>query len=339
MSIEKKQYKNNLFFYTILKNLIKIKLSDLKINQLILSIEQNHGLGIDMFKSTLLSTIVSPKIKAYSDYVSFINMINEETFQIWKDLTKLSCELLLIKNLVIEEAKLYARNEYDKDISKIDDHLCFEYDSINLELPYGQRVIAALLVFATTDLKRKANFFLENSQRNIETIDDLIEKTFNKYQINANNIFMIIIDESINQSIISSAGISYEDRVRNALNKVSDNVRSRVHDANIASVEYDFVFDLAGKKYGVSAKRTLRERYKQNFEDVHQLDVDGVFVITLGIDLNQEKLTNILQRHGYFVVVAHELYEQYDYFKNNKRVISSKNFNQKYLKNYFSKLS
>ena len=27
-------------------------------------------------------------------------------------------------------------------------------------------------------------------------------------------------------------------------------------------------------KIGVSAKRTLRERYKQNFEDIDQLDVD-----------------------------------------------------------------
>lgn len=48
---------------------------------------------------------------------------------------------------------------------------------------------------------------------------------------------------------------------------------------------------------GVSAKRTLRERYKQNFENNNLLgDVDYMVLITLGIDLNKDKMDNILAK-------------------------------------------
>ena len=48
---------------------------------------------------------------------------------------------------------------------------------------------------------------------------------------------------------------------------------------------------------GVSAKRTLRQRYKQNFENNNLLgDVDYMVLITLGIDLNKDKMDNILAK-------------------------------------------
>ena len=87
----------------------------------------------------------------------------------------------------------------------------------------------------------------------------------------------------------------------------------------------------------MSAKRTLRERYKQNFEDVNQLSVDAMFLVTLGIDLNEEKLNNIMQRHGYFIVISQEVYDSKSYFKKSKRVISSKDFNKETLQKLFSK--
>ena len=137
-------------------------------------------------------------------------------------------------------------------------------------------------------------------------------------------MFMIIVDESINQSIRSDAGQSYEDRVYSLLMTLSDKVEGHSHDKLIPSVEYDFTFDIDGNKYGVSAKRTLRERYKQNFEDIDFLTVDAMFLITLGIDLNEDKLNNILQKKGQYVIVAEEVYEAKEYLKNSPRVISSK---------------
>ena len=53
--------------------------------------------------------------------------------------------------------------------------------------------------------------------------------------------------------------------------------------------------------------------------------------------LNEEKLNNIMQRHGYYVVVAQEIYDSKQYFKKNGRVISSKNFNKESLKKLFNK--
>lgn len=57
-----------------------------------------------------------------------------------------------------------------------------------------------------------------------------------------------------------------------------------------------------------------------------------MFLITLGIDLNKDKLNNILQKNGQFVIVADEVYEAKDYLKNNPRVLSSKNIKKETIK-------
>ena len=253
----------------------------------------------------------------------------------WCDLTILSIELLLSKRSLLDEVKEYSNSQYDRSIADIEDKLSLGYDYINLEKPYGQRVVSALLVSIFTDSSRDKEIVLDASKNTVKNISELIDYNEKKYLVNVNNILMIVIDESVNQSIISTAGGSYEDRVASVLKEISDRVIPHAHDKFINSVEYDYIFELDGKLYGVNAKRTLRERYKQNFEDVNQLSVDAMFLVTLGTDLNQEKLNNIMQRHGYYVVVAQEVYDNHDYFKNNKRVISSKNFNAESLRKLF----
>ncbi len=336
MKISNEEYSNNLLFYTILKNLIKCKLKENKMIQFEQLIKENKELGALKLVEFLSSQIVRDNVKTYDDYLTLINLCDEKNYLMWCDLMILSIELLLAKNLILEEAKNYAKNEYNEGISSIKDRLSFNYDLINLEYPYGQRVISALLVYALTDMKRKTEFILESSGKSIKKLNELIAYTTDKYKINANNIFMIIMDESVNQSIISTAGLSYESRVESVLYSISDKVKPHAHDRFINSVEYDFTFELNDKIYGVSAKRTLRERYKQNFEDVNQLSVDAMFLVTLGIDLNEEKLNNIMQRHGYFIVISQEIYESKPYFKKSKRVISSKNFNKETLEKLFT---
>lgn len=337
MDISKREYENNLLFYTILKNLIKCHLSENKMILLEQLISENNELDFAKLIEFLSNNVVNESIKAYDDYTTLLNLCNEENLEMWKELTCLSIELLLSKNLILEEAKSYAKTQYNDGIAMHKDKLSFGYDMVNLEYPYGQRVISALLVYTLTNIERKTEFILETSGKTIKKLNDMIRDVTKKYNINANNIFMIIMDESINQSIISSAGSSYESRVNSVLLNVSDNVHTHAHDKFINSVEYDYTFELDGKTYGVSAKRTLRERYKQNFEDVNQLSVDAMFLVTLGIDLNEEKLNNIMQRHGYYVVVAQEIYDSKQYFKKNGRVISSKNFNKESLRKLFNK--
>ena len=337
MDITKREYDNNLLFYTILKNLIKCHLSENKMLLLEQLIKENEELSYTKLIDFLSKNVVNEDVKAYEDYTTLLNLCNEENTDMWKDLICLSIELLLSKNLILEEAKSYAKLQYNDGLATHKDKLSFGYDMVNLEYPYGQRVISALLVYALTNIDRKTEFILETSGKSIKQLNNMIKDITTKYDINANNIFMIIMDESINQSIISTAGSSYESRVNSVLLNISDNVRTHAHDKFINSVEYDYTFEMDGKTYGVSAKRTLRERYKQNFEDVNQLSVDAMFLVTLGIDLNEEKLNNIMQRHGYYVVVAQEVYESKQYFRKNGRVISSKNFNKESLTKLFNK--
>lgn len=336
MKIDEIEYMNNLFFYTILKNLIKCRLNENKLLELKNHIKTNISLGYIKLTEYLKMQVVKEKVKVYEDYLILINLCKEENYDMWCDLTILAIELLSCKQLILEETKTYAKIQYSDEIEKIKDKLSLKYDLINLEYPYGQRVINALLVYALTDKTRKNEFILESSGKNLKNLNELIVSATEKYNINVNNIFMIIMDESINQSIISSAGVSYESRVESAILNISDDVKMHVHDKNITSVEYDYIFNLDGKNYGVNVKRTLRERYKQNFEDAKKLSVEAMFLITLGIDLNEEKLNNIMQRQGYFVVVSQEMYDTNSYFKKNKRVISSNNFNKENLRKLFS---
>ena len=125
------------------------------------------------------------------------------------------------------------------------------------------------------------------------------------------------------QSIKSNAGSDYEGRVFAVLNGNVSKLNDHLHDSKISAMEYDYTFEINNKKVGVSAKRTLRERYKQNHEDTSVLDVDYVFLITLGTDLNRDKLNSILEKKGLYVIVASEIYESRDYLKNNERVFSS----------------
>lgn len=332
MNITEKEYRNNLLFYTILKDLLKCQLSEKKLMILQESIEQNNNLSCKKMKQLLSNDIVKESTKAYDDLMILLNLANDGNYNMWKELLLVSIELLLTKDLILEESKSYARVKYKEKIEKIKDKLSLEYDMSNLEYPYGQRVISSLLVFALTNIDRETEFILETSKNAIKVLNNNLKNIVQKYSININNMFMIIIDESINQSIKSDAGQSYENRVHSLLLNISDKVENHSHDDMISSVEYDFIFYIDGKKYGVSAKRTLRERYKQNFEDVDFLTVDAMFLITLGIDLNEDKLNNILQKNGQFVIVADEIYETKDYLKNNPRVLSSKNITKTVIK-------
>ena len=324
MNITEREYRNNLLFYTVLKNLLKCQLSEKKLLILENNIEQNRNLNCDKMKQLLKNGIVNENTNAYGAFMVLLNLANKNNYIMWADLLCVSIELLLIKDLILEESKNYARIKYRETITQINDKLSLAYDMSQLEPTYGKRVISSLLVFALTSIDRETEFLLETSNNSIKALNSILKEIIKKYDINVNNMFMIIIDESISQSIRSDAGQSYESRVQSVLLNISDTVNGHSHDNIISSVEYDFTFSINNKTYGVSAKRTLRERYKQNFENVDFLTVDAMFLITLGIDLNEDKLNNILQKNGQFVIVADEVYEAKEYLKNNPRVISSK---------------
>lgn len=326
---EEFSFRNSLLFYTILKMLVQCKLSDnklLRFQEIVTSQSLKDVSDFLKIKKFLLSLndVVGFEQATRGNYETLINTLNSKNVDCWKCCIDLSCDLLLIKDLILQESKAYINNQIKKNVNNITDKLSMQYDISNIEIPYGLRVACSLMSYTVTDANRDKEFILSNTNETVNNLHDKIVQLKEKYKITANNVYSLIVGESVNQSIVSDAGSSYESRFNEMILPVVDDVSGHAHDSKIPSVEYDFILTKGNNKIGVSAKRTLRERYKQNFEDVDQLDVDFMLLVTLGTDLNEDKMNNILQRDKIYIIVASEIYESKEYLKNNSRVLSSK---------------
>lgn len=318
-------YSNNLLFYMLLKGLVQIGMTQ---RQLITfqDIIQNKSTGfrnnISEFKRLVKNGQYCRSSKS-DDLYMLINTLTSQNFDMWRHMMDCAIEMVLYKDLILAESKAYVSEKTKQVEREITDKLSLKYDVNSLEMPYGQRVVSALLVSAIADAERDSTYVLAKSNKIVKSIGEKLRTLINTYDINCSNMLLLIVDESTNQSIKSSAGTSYEDRVYNTLFGMVTNLETHTHDTKIPSVEYDDQFEYRGIKWGVSAKRTLRERYKQNHEHVEDLDVNYIIVITLGVDLNEEKVNLITSKHGNFILVAQEVYEENEYMKNNKYVFSS----------------
>ena len=326
---EEISFRNSLLFYTILKTLVQCKLSEVKLirlQEIVNSPRLKEMKSALKLKKFLLSStdIVDINQATRENYETLIGTLNERNLDCWMCCVDLSVDLLLIKDLILQESKAYINNQIKKDVNNITDKLSMQYDISNIEIPYGLRVACSLMSYTVTDIDRDTAFILNNTSETIKDLHDKILALKKNFKVTANNVYSLIVGESVNQSIKSDAGSSYETRFSEMILPLVDEVTGHCHDSRIPSVEYDFVLHKGNKKIGVSAKRTLRERYKQNFEDVDQLDVDYMMLVTLGTDLNEDKVNYILQRDKYYILVASENYDAKDYFKNEPRVISSK---------------
>jgi len=136
---------------------------------------------------------------------------------------------------------------------------------------------------------------------------------------------MLMFSESINQSIISDSGSNYEDRIFSVLTSIGidENKIEKTHDKDDSSTEFDFFFELDGKTYGIGAKKTLRERYKQFIKTAQMSQIDIMIEITLGIDLTKEKVLAI-RNHNVFLFVSDEVYQSNKYLQEIDGVYSSK---------------
>ncbi|MCV6638938.1 hypothetical protein [Candidatus Albibeggiatoa sp. nov. NOAA] len=219
-----------------------------------------------------------------------------------------SLQLIQIKSVLLEESKL----TYTSHIAKLQGlhPLSLQYDNISKNKPYYQRISAALFSLRFfSKLEAKNTQFI--SHHTVEYIESLVDF----YQelaldgLEANQIFMLMFSESVNQSIISSSGISYEYRIQLLLESlgIPKEHITKKHDSNDSSTEFDFFFILEDKKYGIGAKRTLRERYKQFIKTAQMSQLDVMIEITLGIDLSEEKAKSI-RNHDVYLFVAEEVY-------------------------------
>jgi hypothetical protein len=143
-----------------------------------------------------------------------------------------------------------------------------------------------------------------------------------------------MFSESINQSIISDSGSNYEDRILSVLTSIGldENKIEKTHDKDDSSTEFDFFFELNNQTYGIGAKRTLRERYKQFIKTAQMTQIDVMIEITLGIDLTEEKVKAI-RKHNVYLFVADEIYNSYQYLQDIDGIYSSQDLTIEVLEN------
>ena len=316
LDINKTKFDINLKFYFFLKYLVKTKLTDNQANAILKVCVLNSK---NNFKITIAKMInyIEDKIKTNSLKQKLIfEVIDEINSEIDLKLFIFSLKLYMIKDLLLQEAKLKDL----LDISKLEnlDPLSLEYDKITIYSPYSTRVNGALLSLIFFDKldNRETNFISQDADDFIENLSTLaIELKTNG--IEPNQIFMLMFSESINQSIISDSGSNYEDRILSVLTSIGidENKIEKTHDKDDNSTEFDFFFELQNKTYGIGAKRTLRERYKQFIKTAQMTTIDVMIEITLGIDLTEEKVKAI-RNHNVFLFIADEVYNSYQYLRD-----------------------
>jgi len=332
LEIEKTKFDINLKFYFFLKYLVKTNLTDNQSHNILkiyfLNSKNNYNEII-----TKIAEYIESKIKKGSKKQKLIyETIDEINSSMDLQLFIFSLKLFMIKDLLLEESKL--KDLFD--ISKLAnlDPLSLEYDKITTYSPYSTRVNGALLslIFFDKLNKNDTNFISKTAEDFIESLSRFAIE-LQKNGVEPNQIFMLMFSESINQSIISDSGSNYEERILTVLKSIGLDEKNieKTHDKDDSSTEFDFFFELNNKTYGIGAKRTLRERYKQFIKTAQMTQIDVMIEITLGIDLTEEKVKAI-RNHNIFLFVSDEIYTMHQYLQNTYGVYSSKDLTMSTLK-------
>ncbi len=324
ISINKNKFDINLKFYFILKYFMKANLSDKEINNILVLYSLNKGLTLKVELIRKYEELFG-KTKNGLNKISFLNDIlelieNDTDIKLYI----FSLKLLSIKALLLQEAK--TRDFLDTSKLSSLNPLSLEYDKITVIKPYSTRVSGALLSLIFFDkLENADTTFLSSDTTDFLKLLSKEAIFLKKKGVEPNQIFMLMFSESINQSITSDSGSNYEDRILSVLKAIGIDEKniSKTHDKNDSSTEFDFFFELNGKFYGIGAKRTLRERYKQFIKTAQMTKIDIMIEITLGIDLTKEKVEAI-RNHKVYLFVADEIYIQNEYLQKIDGVFSVK---------------
>ena len=314
LEIEKEKFDINLKFYFFLKYLVKTNLSDNQATALLKIYSLKSSFQITV--SQLIAQVESKIKKSSKKQKLLFEILDELNDELSLNLFIFSLKLFMVKDLLLQEAKL--KNLLD--VSKLEnlDPLSLEYDKITLYSPYSTRVNGALLSLIFFDKldRGETNFVSKDAEDYIKSLSKLALE-LKKEGLEPNQIFMLMFSESINQSIISDSGSNYEDRILSVLTSIGidESKIKKTHDKDDSSTEFDFFFELKNKTYGIGAKRTLRERYKQFIETAQMTQIDVMIEITLGMDLTEEKVKAI-RNHNVLLFVSDEIYNAYQYLQD-----------------------
>jgi hypothetical protein len=312
-------FDKNLKFYFFLKYLVKAKLTEkqsLDVLEMTIRFTEYQKL-LDM-----LNDYCETKIKGQAKQEIFLQILEQITNDEDAFLFAFSLRLYCIKDWLLAEAKM---REIANKSELAEMHvLSLAYDAKSTFTPYSTRVNGALLalLFFKNIEEGNLDFVSANSS---QIISDLCEqgKIAKQHGIEPNQIFMLMFSESINQSIISDSGSDFESRIMSVLIDIGIPIENitKVHDSEDKSTEFDFFFTLGNRKYGIGAKRTLRERYKQFIKTAQKSDADIYIQITLGRDLNEEK-AKIITQNNVILFVANEVYDNREFLRNINGVYS-----------------
>ncbi len=311
IKISPKKLENNFLFYLFLKEINGINgLNERELYNLLeryYTIQTGYLDFLEIFKNEI------NKIKKEERKENLKKLLLKITDEKIFDLFIFALKLVVVKPLLLEEAKISASPLLCEKNNK--NLLSIEYDDVSKNKPYYTRVTGALLSLLFFDKLEQNNFILKDSVDILKMLMQDYKKAKN-IGVEPNQIFMLMFTESMNQSIISDAGESYENRILNvllALGLKNEDIK-KCHDEKDRSTEYDFFFMLKNKTYGISAKRTLRERYKQFIKTKNTTKIDVAIEITLGLDLNEDRAKTIIQ-HGVYLFIADEIYNSRKYLQ------------------------
>jgi hypothetical protein len=326
MKISKEKFDINFLFYTILKTLNSTSgLSNPQIETTLKIIEESQSLSA--FKNLFNIRIVD-KIRKSDKKDNLLELIsqieNEESFKI----LTFSLQVLKFKPLLIEYSKVI---DFFSFYQKDEFQLTLKRDFLSRKEPYAFRVNGALIVLSFFEsIEQEDSSIFSSEYSNI-----FINRLFQNYKelkakgLEADTIFNIMFQESISQSIKSTAGSGLEELIETHLFNLGLLKIEKKHDSKYPDLEYDHFFELENKKFGISTKRTLRERYKQ-FKKMPNSDI---FIhVTSGLDLNEKKAKTITsEEFGCYIFVYPEIYEEREDLKENPKVFSTLDLTRKTL--------
>jgi len=310
LEVDNSRLLTNLELYKILKDVVQTKYTltqSIELIEILILINKSKD-NYESKRENLINSLKEILIKGNKLEKTY-ELIDNSIFEIKHlQMFKIALNLVRFKDFILTQSKLISQSYRTSDDIHI---LDFQYDYNSLYVPYTIRVAGALLI----------KVLFSNIDNDNSAIYQSIQKDLSKIKnIDADVILQIIYSESASQSIRSSAGGGYEDRFEKLLKINKIDYHTKCHDSKVSAVEYDFKILKNQKSIGVSVKRTLRERYKQNHDDVSTLDVDAMFLITLGIDLNKDKIEYITQKELYYIFVASDIYSKKEFMQNSNKV-------------------
>jgi hypothetical protein len=320
IKVPKNKFDINFLFYTVLKTLNSTNgLSDSQVEKSLQIVEESQNLSTfkALFENRILNKI--RKADKKDNLLELLSQIeNKDSFEI----LIFSLQVLKFKPLLFEYSKvLDFFSLYQKDKFQ----LTLKRDFLSRKEPYAFRVNGALIVISFfQSIQQEDNSIFSSEYSNV-----FVQKLFKSYKklkeigLEADSIFNIMFQEGISQSIKSTAGSGLEELVEAHLLNLGISNLDKKHDSKYQDLEYDHFFEFEKRKFGISTKRTLRERYKQ-FKKLLNSEADIFIHITSGLDLNEAKAKTITsEEFGCYIFVYPEIYEQRKDLKDNSKVFST----------------